>query len=158
MQASIRNRENKVTITSDQRAKKSDRQSESQSPSKTKLDLRAEYNKQALLTVRRASNSSYDTNSVGSQRKITLPNYAKCLKIINLRRDSDVSGMYWYDIINMCSIELHAHWCEATHDRCLAGDFDSAWLLKPKSKTQSWDHVVADLPENLLPETELSKH
>lgn len=65
-----------------------------------------------------------------------LPSHHRCLRIVDVRADGSVRGMYWYALQNVCDWPLKALWCEKNSDSCAQGRPSSAWTLAPHQKAE----------------------
>ncbi len=73
-----------------------------------------------------------------SSKKILLPDLgSKCLRTVDIREDSDVRGMYWFALENICSEPVKAHWCDIK----VCKGTNMAATIAPGGKEKSWTSI-----------------
>ncbi|MFK0376379.1 hypothetical protein [Pandoraea sp. NPDC090278] len=87
-----------------------------------------------------SSSASTQSSGAGRKRKV-LPQYASCLRIVDVRSDSDVKNMYWYAVENTCGEALSAHWCEGKG----CSKPTQAADIAAGNKEPSWMHAASVL-------------
>ncbi len=73
-------------------------------------------------------------NSGSGRKRLVLKQYPNCLKVVDVKPDSSVKNMYWYDIANTCGEPVQAHWCEGKGCK----PTDRAADISAGGKEESW--------------------